>query len=90
MKPFPYFTSAENVTLEHDNGFTSSGVPGTFDGRDALIMPTVDTLPEGNGAWVTLTWANGKGVRQHGRLYLKQEPDRATFAVDMTEEPTGF
>jgi len=90
MKPFPYFTSAAKVELEHDSGFTSAGAPGTFDGRPAHILPTVDTLPEGNGAWVALTWANGKTLRQHGRLYLKQEPDRATFAVDMTEEPQGF
>jgi len=90
MKPFPYFTSAAKVELKHDSGFESVGEPGSFDGRDALIMPTSDTLEEGNGAWLTLTWANGKAIRQHGRLYLKQEPDRATFAVDMTEEPTGF
>jgi len=90
LKPFPYFTSAATVELEHDSGFKSSGVVGTFDGRPAHILPTVDTLSEGHGAAVLLTWANGKTLRQHGRFYLKQEPDRATFAVDMTEEPQGF
>lgn len=91
MRPLGTFTQPMETTLAlHTDGppgldFTAS--LGEKDGRPAWVIELPDDLPDGHGADLTITFADGTVCAYHGFLRLKVGEPWAEFLPDVYRKP---
>lgn len=96
MKTLTIFVVPDDakVQLQHDSGPLYQSRSGEADGRPAQLIDLDEALPDGWGAWQTITWTGGATLKQHGSLWLKERASiplpRAEFIPDVFQRPQSF